>query len=116
MKETLGSRIRTLRKQKKWTQRELAERIDVDFTYLSKIENDSLPYTPSTKTLRKLASELEADELELLRLADKLPAEMKKLVSTERGLQFMRQASKLKTAEDWEDLFAFLDGKADKDD
>lgn len=38
--ETFGQTVKKLRKAKKLTQLELAERIGVDFTYISKIEND----------------------------------------------------------------------------
>ena len=79
MKETLGATIRRLRKQKGLTQRQLAEAVGIDFTYLSKIENGKLPYTPSAGTLKRLAAELGADELELLRLADKLPEGVQKI-------------------------------------
>jgi len=34
-----GERLRELRKEQKISQRELATRVGVDFTYLSKIEN-----------------------------------------------------------------------------
>lgn len=38
--ETFGQKIRRLRKTRRITQTELAESIGVDFTYISKIENN----------------------------------------------------------------------------
>lgn len=111
MKETLGSKIRELRKEKGLTQRQLAEAVEIDFTYLSKIENGNLSYTPSTGTLKRLADELGADELDLLRLAEKLPEDMQKIAHSEHALTFLRRASRIKSPREWEELFAFLEEK-----
>lgn len=109
MTKDLGARIREQRKLLGLTQRNLADAVGIDFTYLSKIENNTLPYSPSTKTLKKLAAELKLDELELLRLAEKLPEEMSAITNTELGIRFLRQASKMRSQKDWEELLAFLD-------
>lgn len=71
---TFGEKIRELRKRKDLSQRDLAGRVDIDFTYLSKIENGKVP-PPSDKVIRKLARELEADLEELLTLAAKVSQE-----------------------------------------
>lgn len=68
---TFGLRIRELRKRKRLSQRDLAEKVGIDFTYLSKIENNKVP-PPSDEVIRKLARELEADPEELLTLAGKV--------------------------------------------
>ena len=47
-------RLRSLRKEAKLSQRELADRVGVDFTYLSKIENNRVE-PPSETVLKKLA-------------------------------------------------------------
>lgn len=109
MNKSLGERIRELRKGRGLTQRKLAEAVGIDFTYLSKIENNTIPYSPSAKTLKKLATELQVDEWELLRLAEKLPAEMSAITNTELGIRFLRQASKMRSQEDWEELLAFME-------
>ena len=102
---TLGERIRQLRKQKKLTQRQLAEMVQIDFTYLSKIENGRLDYTPSVKTLHQLAKALDADELELLELAQKVPSPLAGIFADKRGLQFLRRASEIiEVPEEWERL------------
>ena len=111
MNKSLGGRIRELRKARGLTQRKLADAVGIDFTYLSKIENNTLPYSPSAKTLKKLSTELQVDEWELLRMAEKLPAEMNAITNTALGIRFLRQASKMRSQEDWEELLAFMERK-----
>ena len=72
---TFGCRIRELRQAKNLTLRDLAKRVEVTFTYLSKIENQKLSFGefPSKGSILKLASALEAAPDELLLIADKIP-------------------------------------------
>lgn len=72
---TIGERIRQLRKQSNLTQRELARQVGMNFTYLSRIENDRLEadQTPREDTLKSIASALSADADELLLLARRIP-------------------------------------------
>jgi transcriptional regulator with XRE-family HTH domain len=50
---SLGNRIRGLRKDKRITQRELAQKLEIDHTTVSKWEADV--YEPDTSTLSRLA-------------------------------------------------------------
>ena len=77
-----GDRVRQLRKQQRLTQRELAAKIGVSDTYISKVENENLHFGdfPSEKFIHKLADVLDADEEELLLLADKVPAAIRQRV------------------------------------
>jgi len=70
-----GKRVRELREQRALTQKELAERLDVSPSYVNKVERERLHFGdyPSAKFIHKLAEELDADEGELLLLADKVP-------------------------------------------
>ena len=70
---TFGERVRNLRMLKKWTLRDLAPKVGVGFTYISKVENGRLDFGdyPSETLIRKLAEALEADVDELLLLAKK---------------------------------------------
>ena len=43
MAKTFGQSLRELRSSKIVSQRELAEKVGVDFSYISKVENDRLP-------------------------------------------------------------------------
>jgi transcriptional regulator with XRE-family HTH domain len=71
---TFGSRIRELRQAKNLTLRDVAKKVKVTFTYVSKIENQKLSYGefPSNEMIMKLARALEADPDELLLLAEKI--------------------------------------------
>lgn len=77
-----GERLRELRQAKNLSQRDLAEQVGVNFTYISKIENEKLDFAqfPGEELIRKLAKALEADEDELLILAQKIPEQIKKRV------------------------------------
>jgi len=77
-----GERVRQLRKERNLTQRQLATELQVSDTYISKVENENLHFGdyPSEKFIHKLADALDGDEDELLLLADKVPAEIRKRV------------------------------------
>lgn len=72
---TFGNRIRELRQAKSLTLRDVAKRVKVTFTYLSKIENQKLSFGefPSDDLILRLARVLGADPDELLLLAEKIP-------------------------------------------
>jgi HTH-type transcriptional regulator, competence development regulator len=82
MKMTFGEKVRELRKAKNLTLRELAVKVKVNFTYLSKIENQKLSFGeyPSEDLIRKLAKVLEGEVDELLLLAQKIPEDIRKRV------------------------------------
>lgn len=77
-----GERLRELRQAKNLSQRDLATEVGVNFTYISKIENEKLDFAqfPGEELIRKLAKALEADEGELMILAQKIPEQIKKRV------------------------------------
>lgn len=79
---TFGQRLRQLRKAQNLSQKTLADKVGINFTYLSKIENERLDFAqfPSEELIRKLALALEADLDELLILAQKIPEQIKKRV------------------------------------
>jgi transcriptional regulator with XRE-family HTH domain len=77
-----GNRLRQLRKAKGLTLRELAKKVGVGFTYLSRAENERLQYGdyPSNALIEKLAKALDADADELLFLAQRIPDRMKRRI------------------------------------
>jgi HTH-type transcriptional regulator, competence development regulator len=79
---TFGERIRQLRKEKNLSQRDLAMKVKVNFTYISKIENEKLDFGdyPSEELIRKLAKSLGTDADELLILAQKVPEAIRKRI------------------------------------
>ena len=70
---TFGERLRELRRTKNLSQRALADKVGINFTYLSKVDSEKLDFAqyPSEDLIRKLAKALGADEDELLLLAKK---------------------------------------------
>ena len=79
---TFGQRLRELRKAKGLTQRELADRVGISFTYLSKIENGAMQ-PPRGKTITDLANALDTDADELFGLAKKVPAQFLEHINPE---------------------------------
>lgn len=77
-----GDRIRELRENSDLTQNELAECLGVSTSYVNKCERGRLHFGdyPSAKFIHRLAEALQADEDELLLLADKVPAAIRKRI------------------------------------
>jgi len=84
-----GARLRELRRQAGFSQRELANKIGVNFTYLSKIESGAMP-PPSEKVIQRLTEALNADKDELMTLAGKIPSDIAQILKTREALQFLR--------------------------
>lgn len=80
MTQTFGILIRQARKDKGYSQRELAGYLGVDFTYLSKLENDRGDYAPKEDVIRALARHLELNEEELIFLAGRIPQHYEELL------------------------------------
>ncbi len=85
---TVGQRIREIRKQRNLTQRELADRVGINFTYLSRVENDRLDdeQTPREETLQKIAQALDTDSDELLLLARRIPDAFRNRILAKPGI------------------------------
>jgi transcriptional regulator with XRE-family HTH domain len=100
---SFGRTVREARKRRALSQKQLADIAGIDFTYLSKIENDRMA-PPSEKTLRAMAEALDADADELIRLAGKVPSDLAEfLVRDPEGMRFLRsfQGSDIETREQW---------------
>lgn len=98
--ETFGQKIKRLRKAKRITQLELAERIGVDFTYVSKIENDRTMRSPAESTIRKIAEVLETDSEDLILLANKIPQNLQEtIVQDSLAVDFLRTVPKFNADE-----------------
>lgn len=93
---TFSQELKKLRKQKRITQRKLAELIGVDFSYISKMENDKLVHSPSETILRKIASVLGVDADSLIVLANKVPSNLQNnIVNDNLVVDFLRVAPKM---------------------
>lgn len=104
-----GGKLRELRRKNGLTLRTLAKRVGVDFTYLSKIENGKSGFLPGAETIRALAGVLETDALDLLRLADKVPPEIKHLAATASARRFLQRAREVASPDDWDALLRLLE-------
>ncbi len=72
--KTFGDRLRQLRTQHDFSQRELAKLVGCDYTYISKLENNTATYAPSEEMTGCLASLLGVDAEELIFSAGKIPS------------------------------------------
>ncbi len=78
--ETFGKILRKARKDKGHSQRSLASLVKLDFTYLSKLENDRADYPPKEEVIRALASHLDLDPDMLVCLAGRIPHQYEDLL------------------------------------
>ena len=81
---TLGSHIRAARESrrcqdKRFSVRQVAQRVGVEPAYLSKIEREQVP-PPSEATIRRLAEELEEDPDLLLAMAGKVSSDLREII------------------------------------
>lgn len=78
--DEFGLTLKALRTERRITQRELAEKVGKDFTYISKMENGQLKNTPSAETIIKIAEVLDTDADRLILLAKKVPDTIRKMI------------------------------------
>lgn len=79
------------------SQRDLAEKVGVDFTYVSKIENGKTP-PPSRKVVLRFAEVLQADRDELLTLAGEIPSDIIEILKKRETLKLLRAQAEKETA------------------
>ena len=88
----LGEYIKKLRKERRVTQRELAAKVGVDFTYISKIENNQLKNSPSEKAIIEIAKALNADIDKLILMAKKVPKTVRETIAGDPlAAEFLRK-------------------------
>jgi transcriptional regulator with XRE-family HTH domain len=78
---TLGQRIKNRRIELNLTLRELAKKVDTDFTYLSKIENEKTDHPPSEDLLRRVGKQLDIDPDELIVLSGQVTQEIREAIA-----------------------------------
>lgn len=105
MKQAFGQVLRDLRRSKGMSQREVAEKVGVDFSYLSKIENSRLP-PPAADTIVRICSVLGVRSEELLALTRKVPSDIREVIGSSPGaMQFIRSAQSMGLTEgEWKEL------------
>ncbi len=109
MTVSFGALLRERRRAAGLTQRELAEKANLDFSYISKLENDRLP-PPAADTVVLLCTILGIPPEELLALTHKLPSVVEEEISSSVAAQaFLREAQGL-SEEQWHQLTQTLRG------
>lgn len=95
---TLGERLRELRDSRNLMQREVGAIIEVDGTFISKIEKNEKPI--NRKHLKKLSKffEVDEDELQALWLADKLRLIIKNEILGQQAIEIVYNDFKKTTA------------------
>lgn len=108
-----GSHIKQLRHEKRLTQRDFANQLGVDFTYVSKIENNKVDNPPSENVIREMAQILEIDEEGLLDLAGKFDQEaLRRAVANtpEIGILLRRIQSREVTPSQVKNMIKIIEG------
>ncbi len=87
------------------SQRALAELINVDFSYISKIENSRLP-APAADTVLAMAKALGVEPARLLALTRKLPSGIEEHVASSPAAQeFLLAAEQLDLSDgEWQEM------------
>jgi len=102
---TFGTLLRQARRAAGFTQRQLANAADVDFSYISKLENDHMP-PPAADTIVRLCRAMKVSPESLLAATGKLPSDVHQSVGVNEAAQeFLREAHRLKlTNNEWRHL------------
>lgn len=100
--KTFGQALKEIRRSRDVTQRELALAVGVDFSYISKIENDRMP-PPAADTIVKICEVLRVPPDDLLAMTGKMPTPIKEAISDKPAAQqFLREAQNMTlTDEEW---------------
>jgi transcriptional regulator with XRE-family HTH domain len=102
---TFGEALRAIRRTANISQRELANKVGLDFSYISKLENGHLP-APAADTVVKICQALGVEAEHLLSLTGKLPTEVQQSIGGSiAAQQFLREAQRFHlTEEEWDRL------------
>lgn len=93
MPETLGERIRRIRKERGLGLRETAGKVGISATFLSRIESNAEKAAPSEEVLKKLARVLDDDLDTLMHLAARVPEDVATLIKKDPDMPaFLRTA------------------------
>jgi transcriptional regulator with XRE-family HTH domain len=109
MTNDFGSYLRERRRSAQVSQRQLADAVGVDFSYISKLENGRLP-PPAADTIVRLARAIDCPTEELLAVAKKMPSSLDASLTGEpAALRFLQEASTLRLSQDeWERMIGSL--------
>lgn len=105
MNQSFGQLLKGVRREKGVSQRELADGVGVDFSYISKIENDRMP-PPAADTIIKIANILGISEEILLANSKKISSDMSNAISSSASaIKFMNQVKHMGLSDhEWDRL------------
>jgi transcriptional regulator with XRE-family HTH domain len=114
MAETLGDRIKRLRKVRELGLRETATKVGISATFLSRVENNAEKAAPGEEVIRKLAAVLEDNFDTMMQLAGRVAHDVADVIKADTGMPaFLRRARDQGISSD--DLMKMLDkGKQGK--
>ncbi len=108
MAETLGDRLKRLRKARDLGLRETAAKVGISATFLSRVENNAEQSFPREEVLRKLADVLQDDFDTLMQLAGRVAHDVADVIKGDAGMPaFLRRAREQNLSA--EDLMKLLD-------
>ena len=116
MATTFGELLREKRRAAGLSQRQLADRAGVDFSYISKLENGRLP-AAADDTVVRICAILGCPAEEFFTAAKKLPTELgESLVGEPAAIRFLQEASRLQLSQkEWERMLGELHGLREDD-
>jgi transcriptional regulator with XRE-family HTH domain len=105
MDQTFGQLLKNIRREKGVSQRDLADQVGIDFSYVSKIENDRMP-PPAAETIVKISHILGVSPEILLANSKKISADMTSTISSSiSAMKFMNEVKAMGLSEgEWEHL------------
>ena len=108
---SFGTVLREKRRAAGLSQRQLAEKVGVDFSYISKLENGRLP-PAADDTVVRICTILGCPAEEFFTAAKKLPTELgESLVGEPAAIRFLQEASRLQLSQkEWERMLGELHG------
>ena len=114
MTETLGDRIKRLRKVRELGLRETATKVGISATFLSRVENNAEKAAPGEEVIRKLSAVLQDDFDTMMQLAGRVAHDVADVIKSDTGMPaFLRRARDQGISS--EDLMKLLDkGKKGK--
>ena len=109
--DAFAAKLRADRETAKLTVRQLADRSQISFSYITKIETGRSGKGISSEIVSALATALGCDELEYLYLAGVIPPPLKNLLANKRSRSFIRELLDTpRNAVEWDRLEAVLSG------
>ena len=109
MDQTFGQLLKAIRREKGVSQRDLADRVGIDFSYISKVENDRMA-PPSADTIQKICEVLEVSTEVLLSKSGKLTGELSEAItSSPSAIKFINEIKDMRlTDHEWDRMITSL--------